>query len=47
MRDPRLDTVLFLPAGAIVSGLLLASILARDIFPSAFVEGSGQTPFKV
>ena len=47
MRDRRLDTVLFLTAGAIVSGLLFASILAWDIFPSAFVEGSGLTPFKV
>ncbi len=46
-KDRRLDIAIFSIACAAGAGLLLASIVVWNVFPSAFVEGSGLTPFKV
>ena len=46
-NDRRHDIAIFFVGCALGSGLLLASIFAWGIFPSAFVEGSGLTPFKI
>ncbi len=46
-KDRRYDAAIFVAGCAGVSGLLLASIFAWGVFPSAFVEGSGLTPFKI
>ncbi|HIH03083.1 MAG TPA: PAS domain S-box protein, partial [Methanoregulaceae archaeon] len=46
-RDRRYDAAVFVAVCTVACGLLLASIFAWHVFPSAFVEGSGLTPFKV
>jgi PAS domain S-box-containing protein len=46
-KDRRLDIAIFSIACAAGAGLLLASIFVWNVFPGAFVEGSGLTPFKV
>jgi PAS domain S-box-containing protein len=42
----RVIPELLLGAYALVTGIILASIFAFDLFPACFVEGRGLTPFK-
>ncbi len=46
MPRRRLNGPILIAAGAIVTSLLLASIVVWNVFPTCFVEGVGLTPFK-